>query len=531
MALHTRRYATAALLLLSLAGLSAVAAVDGQSLAERGDGSGGNVTVLASQGVVADDLADDEAVREFRADGTLDAVGERKPVVTGDTVVLRIRSEQVNDTFAVTGGSNTTDRFYRMLDGPETNVSVRALVGPNRQPYDVALERSETHVVRDGANATLSVVVDTRDLVLVERDTRDPISFEPSVDQFVVEVETRDDSQTDAFDDEFTVAFPDATVDSITTDLRFAGSGPARAYANTTTLGLSGQTNLLPETSVTVEAVGPNGTILATDTITTTENRSERAPRDEVQSEFAAALRGVASDEYEWFTLRATGQNRTVWQRDVVVGPEPRWSNLSATALGTDGDDWTLRVDASLRLPDQGILEVELRTEDGLVTREVAVPEGRSHQTVHLRNVSSLPDGPIELEAHWDRRGDGRLVFQEDPTFATGANVTRGMYDELYTRLQIDGTDGLRDARTTTTSPSTATAPVATTAPPTTTTPGTVTLSPSPHPPTTPTATDANSPTDSAVVTGTTADGGPGFGLGIALLAVGFAVIPTVRQS
>lgn len=297
------------------------------------------MTVLAAQGVVAETITDHGDVRDLRADGALTAV-EDEPVVTGDTVVLRVHSERVNDTFAAT----------------------------------------------DGANATLSVVVDTSALALVERGTRDPIAFEPELDQFAVTVETRGRSQTDAFDDEFTLSFPDATVDPTTADLRFDGSGPARANANTTTLGLSGQTNLLPETTLTVDAVSPDGTTLGTDTVTTTANRSGRVPRDEVQSEFAATLRAVPSDEHEWFALRATAQNRTVWDREVVVGPEPRWSTLSATALGTDGESWTLHVDASLRLPDQGVLEVELRTADGLVTREAAVPDGHGLADRQYRN-------------------------------------------------------------------------------------------------------------------------------------------------
>ncbi|PSP64038.1 hypothetical protein BRC79_10610, partial [Halobacteriales archaeon QH_8_67_27] len=199
-----------------------------------------------------------------------------------------------------------------------------------------------------------------------------------------------------------------------------------------------------------------------------------------------------------------------------------------ARALGTDSDNWTLRLDASLRLPDQGILEVELRTEDGLVTREVAVPEGRSDQTVRIKGVSSPPDGPIELEAHWDRRGDGRLVFQEDPTFGTSANVTRGRYGELYARLQIDGVDDLRSQSTPATTP-----PPTTTASPTETLSAspTETLSPSPHPTTTPTATDTNSPTDAPAVTESTTDDGPGFGAGVALIGIAFAFVATRRRS
>ncbi|NLV12646.1 hypothetical protein [Haloarcula argentinensis] len=501
MALHTSRYRVATLLALSLTGVATVAAISGQTPTDRTT-SNGNVTVLAAQGVVADDITDDSDVRALRGDGTLEVVDEGEPVVTGDTIVLQIHSEQVNATFTATNGTNTTDRFYRMLDENDMNMSVRALVGPNRQPYEIALNESDTHVVHDRANATLSVVVDSRTLALVERDTRDPIAFDPSVDEFVVEVETHTTSQTDAFEDKFTFYFPDATVDSTTADLRFGGNGPARVYANTTTLNLSGQTNLRPRTTITVEAVDPSGATLATAVVTTSETRSEGANREAVQSAFSATLRDVPSDEYEWFRLRATGQDRTVWERDVIVGPEPRWSNLSATALGTDGEDWTLRVDASFRLPDQGILEVKLRTDEGLVTQAVPVSDGQSTQTVYIRNVSSLPDGPIELETHWDRAGDGQVVFQEDPRFVTSANVPRGTSDQLFARLSIDGDDELRDrSGATTTAPQTNVASES------------------------PTTAITDSPTDGTEVTETTGEDGPGFGAGVAILGVAIALL------
>ena len=81
MALHNRD-AIAVLLLLSLAGFGAIAAVGGEPLPTTATESGGNVTVLAAHGVVADDITEHGDVRDLRADGTLDAVGADEPVVT-----------------------------------------------------------------------------------------------------------------------------------------------------------------------------------------------------------------------------------------------------------------------------------------------------------------------------------------------------------------------------------------------------------------------------------------------------------------
>ena len=170
----------------------------------------------------------------------------------------------------------------------------------------------------------------------------------------------------------------------------------------------------------------------------------------------------------------------------------------------------------SFRLPDQGILEVKLRTDEGLVTQEAPVPDGQSSQTVFIRNVSSLPDGPIELETHWDRAGDGRLVFQEDPRFVTSANGPRGTSDQLFARLSIDGADELRDrSRATTTAPQT-------TAPRTTTAPQTNVASASP------TTAITDSPTAS---TETTGEDGPGFGASVAILGVALALLVATRRA
>lgn len=535
MALHSERLTVAVLTLVFVAGLSGAVAASGHTPVDDTE-SGGNVTVLDATGVVADRIDDAEDVRRLQADGTLETVGEDDQVVTGDTLVVRIRSEVVDEAFDETDGQNTTDRFFRMLDETATNVSVRALVGPNRQPYEFALERSDSHVVRDDANATVYVVVDTRDVVLTELDISERIDFEPSEDHFRVEVETRDDAGKHTFEDEFTFAFPDATVESTTERLRFAGGGPARVDANVSTLGLSGATNLLPKSEVTVEAVGPNGTTLATTGVLTSEYTDRNASRAVAQSAFEATLRDVPAGEYRWFRLRATGQNTTLWDRRVVVGPEPRWSNLSATALGTDGSDWTLRVDSSLRLPDQGIVRIELRMVDDRLTREVAVPAGRSHQEIYVRNVSSPPEGEVEIEVIWDSNGDGEYVFSEDDTFGTSADVP-GWDGELQTRLPVDGAAELSTTPTETPSVSTTTAPPTTTA-----SPATTTAAPSTAESATPTAsspapaemasgTDAETATAADVPTTTVHGDGPGFGVGLALLAVALALVVTARRS
>jgi len=448
MALHRSISTRAVLMVLLVVGVAGLALGVGAVPDDGTVDSDVNVTVLGATDDVFDRVDDAADARTMTANGTFDrAVEYDDPVVYGDTFVVRIRSATLGDRYADADGANATDRFFGLFDDRNANLTTRALVGPQRQPYEMSLDRSDSRVLPDSQNNTFYVVVDSESVVVTERGSDERYDRFPRYDDFEVSVETRTDGVTTGDEHLFTYVGPEGRMRSERSSLRLAGGGPARIDANATAITLRGSTNLLPGREVTLQAVAPNGTVLASAIGTTTENATSEPDRRDDRSNVRVHLTEAPTDDDEWFTLRATVHNRSVWDRRVVVGPEPRWSNLSAEAIGTDGTDWTLRVDASFRLPDQGIVRIELRMVEGYETLEVPVPEGRSTQTFYIRNVSSPPETELEIETYWDSNGDGEFTFPEDDTFGTSLDVP-GFRNDLQERLTIDGAAALRDTET-----------------------------------------------------------------------------------
>ncbi|WP_135365647.1 PGF-CTERM sorting domain-containing protein [Halosimplex halophilum] len=537
------RTALAALVLVGLAG----AAVAGGVAADGGQ-SGANLTVLAANGSVDDRIADAGDVRALRSNGTLTEPGYDDTVVYGDTLVVRIRSEALNESVAAADGATATERFFAALEESRTNLTVRALVGPNRRPYEIALERSETRVVRDRRTATTYAVVDTSDIVVTERDSDERFPSFPDWDDFEVTLER---PEGPPLEDNFAFVGPDATVDSPTAGLRTSGRGPARIDAGADEAILSGYTNLLPGRTVEVAAVGSNGTVLADDTVTTTANASAAADPERSRSEFDAWLTGLSTADRERFTLRVTNGNRTVWERRVVVGPEPRWSDLAATAVESGADSWTLRVNASIRVPDGALFVVDLRSGGEYYSREAVVPEGRSEQTVAFEGLDGSPGGSVDLELLWDADGDGEYGRPPDTEFTTTADVPKTEYGELSVEFGVDGA-GVTTVTPTPTPTATAepTATGTATARPTATQTATPAATAPPEPPTTPktaTRTGAGTKAGTSTATPTTADttgtatagrtataatsgDGPGFGVAAASVALLAGLFAATRR-
>ncbi|MFB6140603.1 MAG: hypothetical protein ABEJ26_09240 [Halosimplex sp.] len=556
MALHSptaRRTALALVVVASLAG--AVAA--GVPGAVAGTQSNDELSVLAANGSVDERIDDADDLRAMRANGTLTAPTRENTVVYGDTLVVEIRSASLNDSIASADGADATERFFAALNDSETNLTVRALVGPERRQYDIALERSETRVVRDGPNATTYAVVDTSGLVLTERGDDERYPSFPDEDDFEVTLE-RPDAPT--LEDRFTFVGPAATVRSPSAGLRLSGWGPARIDEGASDVILTGYTNLLPGRTAEVEAVGPNGTVLATAAVTTTENGTADADPERSRSDFEALLGDVSAAEHDRFTLRMASGNRTVWERRVVVGPEPRWSNITATAVETGDDSWTLRVNASVLVPDRALFGVDLDSGDENYGRIAVAPEGRSEQTVAFEGLDGSPSGSVEIELLWDADGNGEYTLPPDDAFSTNADVPKSRSGQLTLRRRIDGA-GESAITATATPTATPTASDAT---------ATETVDPSPSPTverTTTAATGADAPTETASPTvatgvpepttaggvsttvggsdasteasdgttaaaneGTTAADGTGFGVSAALLALAFAAAAVARR-
>ena len=539
MALHRAIPTRAVLIGLLVTGVAGLALGVGAVPDDGTAVSDANVTVLGADGDVFDRIDEVEDMRAMTANGTFDRAEEYdEPVVYGDTFAVRIRSDVLTDRYADAEGANASERFFSLFDDSNANLTARALVGPQRQPYDMALERSNPRVIHDGENATFYVVVDSESVVVTEDESDERYHYFPSHDDIEVSVETRTDGETVRAEDVFTYVGPDAELTSDRSSLRLGGGGPARIDANATALTLNGHTNLLPGRDVTLQAVAPNGTVLETAGARTTANTTTAEGRKEVRSDVRLHLTDAPTDDGDWFRLRATVHNRTLWERAVVVGPEPRWSNLSVRAVDVTNDSWTLRVNATLSIPDDGLFEVNVRTEDDFYSKRVSAPPGRSTQTIEFQGLRSRLDDPVELETYWDADENDDYNVPPDDLYGTTADVPGQRWGELEVELPVENADEIdlgqsttptasptptdtptptdSESRTATATTAATTSVISTSGPDTATTP-TLTVA---KPRATQTGTgETGTPQDTAT-TGTTADDGPGFGIGLAVLAL-----------
>jgi hypothetical protein len=247
------------------------------------------------------------------------------------------------------------------------------------------------------------------------------------------------------------------------------------------------------------------------------------------------------------FTLRVERGPATLRVTRVVVGPPPRWSDLTATAVDTD-DGTRLRVSARLRLPHQGLFAV-LGSSGNWTT--AAAPPGRSHQEVVVTGLSRDQTGHVEttVGVFWDANENGELD-QIDRPFNTSADVFgTGDGGYLYHHLRVEDTF----SPTPTQSPTPTATPTATPTPTPTPTPtATPTPSPAETQSSTPapatasstprTRTPAPTPTSTATPTSSVADPvstGPetgsstasGTGFGVLVAVVACAVVAWRRRT
>lgn len=502
-------------------GAAIVTADDGSSHSVATDG---NLTVLRAPGSVAETLVDVDAVRAARANDTL---RPDEYAVEGDTIVFEIQSERVNESFAEADGANATDRFLQMLAESDTNLTMESQNrGPELPRIELSFAESGAHVVRDRTNATFYVVIDTGNALfrsewndsLVEEDL-DHIEFGVTVDATVTDGTEQILKETVEF------APRDAGVRTSNDRLRFEGGDPARIDAGLDRFDLGGRTNHLPESPVTVRVIGPNGTELAAERTWTTENRSVDGP---TRSDFDVTVRGVPTDTLDHFTFVVSSTNETLEEKPVVVGPPPRWSDLSATYVRNESGDRKVRISATMRLPDDGVIGTyEEREFVG-----TAAPPGESRQTLVVDDSAVGRDGRVRVSVAWDVNGNGEFDFP-DETFATTADspdLRGASEDTLIAAVPVEENS---------TTPPTLTETAAST--PQTSSPETgsdsgETASPIPEGDTDSPLTRATTETietatgDNPTTTEVTGSTGPGFDVTLALLAVAVTLVAWIRR-
>jgi len=452
----------------------------GGGVVTEADPSASGLSVDTSYGPasLADSLDDVGSLRAAQASGTL---ASDRSLLLGETLVVRVRSERLNASIAATSGSNTTARFLRAVDRRPTNVTLRKFTGSDASPPEINLAKSDAHVLRDAANATVYLVVDTGSMTLVSADGNRTVDPQVRGETFEAVVESTENGRPVDVRDQFRFLGPNAAFHSWTAGLNFHGLGPATIPANTTVMPLSIQTNVPPGTNLTVRAVTPDGTTLATREVRTTSKPA--GPSEEgrfltVRSNATFTLHGVMAEDPDEFRLRVERGPATLRVTQVVVGPPPRWSDLTATADDTD-DGTRLRVSARLRLPHEGLFAVHGPSGNWTTA---AAPPGRSYQEVVVTGLSRDYTGHVEttVGVFWDANENGELD-QIDRPFNTSADVVgTGDGGYLYHHLRVEDTLSLTPTPTPTETP--------------TPTP-TATLSP------TPAATPTAAPTPSATTT------------------------------
>lgn len=453
---------------LSLAGV--VPDADGGTVAalphDQPEDPDGNVTVLRADGNLVGAIDDSADLRRARTTGT---VRSTTHVVPGDLLVLQFRSEHVNETFARIEGSHTTDRFFRLLNATDVNLSVEGRnYGPSQLPTELRLNRSNVAVLHDSENATFSLLIDTGNVSLVERNDGDPVRRDLAHLEFEAAVEIPSDDG----DPRILVGGSKFRPPAVSARSPDAGAHlqvtPATVRQNATdNLTVNATTTLLPGSNLTVRAVAPDGTILAEQRVRTRE--PEGASDQFGGSVFWTTLAVGSLDPDDEFDLVVSG-DEPIEERRVVVGAPPRMWNTTAE-LVTDGEhEGQIAVSTTLELPDSGFLLVFV---DGEPVTTPVPGDSRVRPTMYVdRSAVDEERGEVYVLAVWDVDGDG-VHERSDRLFRTSVDVGASRQDsELDVLVPVEGWE----TETPTPSPSPTLSPPSTimtpTPSPTTSTPG-----------------------------------------------------------
>lgn len=503
---------TILLVALPLAGSTPVVGTVGDTAAvphEAPDDPDGNVTVLRGYGSLFETTDDLRDLRRARANGD---VRPTTHLVQGELLVLQFSSERATEKFEGTEGSDTTDRFFRMLNATDVNVSVEERNhGAERPAGELDLNGTNTVVLHDSGNGTFALLVDTGNVTLVERDGGEPIRHGVEYLDFeaVVEIPTGEGRRTLVGGSEFHE--PIVALQSPNPGVHLAQI-PATVRRNATNdLTLNGTATLLPGTNLTVSTVAPDGSVLAERQVRTQESQS--ASDQFGHSVFRTTLDVGPLGADEEFDL-VISKDQPIDERRVVVGSPPRMWNTTAELVADGKHEGQVEVSATLDLPADGFLLVYV---DGEPVTTPVSSDSRVRKTMYIdQSAIDREQGEVYVLAVWDTDGDG-TYDESDRLFGTSVDVGASRQDsELDASVPVEGWP-----RETSTTASDSTS---------TTSPGRASTE------TSPTATTGTSTTTETTATTTTATPSmpvsiPGFGAVAAVTAVASAVLFRVRRS
>lgn len=372
----------------------------------------GNVTVSVLEEHAT--VSDAAAVRRARADGS---AFDPQYVLPGDRLLVTLRSSALTDAYAESEGPDPTSRLFSALNESDAYLSVAQLgVTPGRRQASVSLRQSDVRVVPDPANDTFSLVLDTEKVTLVAADG-ERLDRDLGYQKFRVALQTTENGsrRTSTAD----VRFEKRVADLRGSSSRLAlNSSPAVLRPDTTEIRVNGTTTVRPNETVTVRAVDSNGNTVAASRVRTAA-ASDAEPHGPSTVEATVPVESVAAADAFWLRVERGGE--VVGERPVAVGSPARVDNVSAELVSGGERDGQIRVTATARLPDEGLIVVA----DGESPTAVSVPEDQTvTRTVYANRSAVGGDGAVAVYAVWDRDGSGTLTDADEEWASLGGTGT-----------------------------------------------------------------------------------------------------------
>ncbi|WP_435066276.1 PGF-CTERM sorting domain-containing protein [Halobaculum sp. EA56] len=401
---------------------------------EEVENSDGNITVLRGPGQLYESIDAPDDLTAAR-----DAGRVRSPqfLAPGDLLVLQFESDRVATDYAATEGRNATDRFFTMLDSTGTNVSILGLNhGTEQLPSKLKLNRSNVKVLYEEDTDTFSLLIDTANVSVVDREDGDAIrqTLEHREIQAVLEIPTGNETR---------VLTGSARFEGIGTGLRTPVNGTAIDGFRTPTIAESaaeelrivGTTPFLPNTNLTVRASVSNGSTLVVPDVETYNANDSTAGFG--HSEFNTTLPLPDADADDTVEVVVVKDGTVLTERTILIGQQPRMSNTSARLVSSGPHEGNIAITATLRLPEPGLLLMYVDGE----ARSVAVPEHETvERTLYVDKAAVDESGHVYVLALWDRNENGVHDPDIDTLYTTTSDVGASVEDrELDTQVRVDG--------------------------------------------------------------------------------------------
>ena len=256
------------------------------------------------------DLSNLSAVGAARASGNLT---QSSAVTKNDTLVLELRASDLDGAIAAQNGSNTTERFFHMLEGDAAELRVRQTnPGPEVRAIEIHLAEDSARVVADSVNDSYYVVVNLREANATrgEREAEIRRRHEYEANFSVARSSSLTANGTESATTRFAVVEPTAELTTAGERREFAEPAP-----NWT---LYGSTSLPPGSAVTVELISKDGDRRFSETVRV-RNGSDGG------GEFAATFDLSAVPEGTNFTVTVEAESYPGldFDRSPVVVSEP----------------------------------------------------------------------------------------------------------------------------------------------------------------------------------------------------------------